>query len=59
MSLAERESETFKFGTQERENRVSSDKQSRLIAIIWTSRVEPINRDFFACPASTINGLTD
>ena len=63
MNLAERESEIFKFETQQRENRkfswnhentkysdnpcVLSDKQSHSIAIIWTRRVEPINRDFF------------
>ena len=46
MCLAEREGETSKLGTQERENRVSSDKQPRLIATIWTNRIGPINHDF-------------
>ena len=46
MSLAERESETFlSLG-------LKKEKQSRLIAIIWTSRVEPINCDFL--PAERI-----
>ena len=34
---------------------VLSDKGFRIIAIIWTSRIKPINRDFLACRASTIN----
>ena len=30
---------------------VSSDKEFQIIAIIWTSRVKPINRDFFSVPS--------
>ena len=30
---------------------VLSDKEFRIIAIIWTSRVKPINRDYFSVPS--------
>ena len=62
MSLAERESEILKFETQGDKTSinnhetmtnpsVSSDKEFKIIAITWTSRVKPINRDFFSLPS--------